>query len=137
RPTRSEIADDVWQAYADDLHKLLQQLSSGQSAEAQGSLVRRVAACFRSTMNEPTTTLYPVEIIVDNPPSEQFTILRIRTLDTVGFLYELTNALAISGVYISRVRVLSEGNQVYDTLYVTDAQGQRITDVRRQWELQT
>ena len=137
RPTRPGIAHDVWPAYTDDLRKLLQQLSNGQIAEAQGSLVRRVAACFRTTLAEPTTTLYPVEIVVDNPPTEQFTILRIRTLDTVGFLYELTNALAIGGVYISRVRVLSEGNQVYDTLYVTDAQGQRITDVRKQWELQT
>jgi glutamate-ammonia-ligase adenylyltransferase len=134
-PTRTGIADDVWQRYTDDLRGLLQQLSAGQHAEAQGALVKRVAGSLRDPSVQSPGPLYPVELEIDNAASDQFTVLRIRTLDTVGFLYELTNALALSGVYISRVRVLSEGDEVSDTLYVTDAQGQKITDVQKQREL--
>ncbi|MSR60177.1 MAG: glutamine synthetase adenylyltransferase [Planctomycetaceae bacterium] len=135
RATRPDIAPDVWQAYADDLRGLLGQLSSGHAGEAQGALVKRVARSLRDQTGAAPGTLYPVEFEIDNGVSEQFTVLRIRTLDTVGFLYELTNALALSGVYIARVRVLSEGNEVFDTLHVTDAQGQKITDPHKQREL--
>ena len=61
-----------------------------------------------------------VQIEIDNAASEQFTVLRIETEDSSGFLYELTNALAFSGVYISRVQVQSDGNRVFDSLLVTD-----------------
>ena len=52
-------------------------------------------------------------------------------------MYELTNALALSDVYISRVNVHSSGNQVSDVLFVTDARGQKITDLQKLHELQT
>jgi len=62
-------------------------------------------------------------------------LLHIDAPDTVGFLYELTNALAYSRIYIARVMVGSVGNRVHDTLYVTDADGRKITDPDRQREL--
>src|SRR4029077_8839641 len=124
------------QRYAADLRGLLTQLQSGGQAAAQGALVKRVAAKLRNTAAQPPGPLYPVEIAIDNDASEQFTVLRIRTEDTTGFLYELTNALALSGVYISRVSVHSKGSQVFDTLLVTDAKGQKIVDPQKQRELQ-
>jgi glutamate-ammonia-ligase adenylyltransferase len=134
-PTRPDIADDVWQRYADDLRDLLRQFSAGQHAEAQGDLVKRVAGSLRDPSSQSPGPLYPVELEIDNHDSDQFTVLRIRSADTVGFLYELTNALALSDIYIARVRVHSHGDEVHDTLYVTDAQGQKITGVQKQREL--
>lgn len=136
RPERGVNAESAFKAYADELKSLLRQLQAGEHAAAQGALVKRVAARLRVTAAQMPTTLYPVEIEIDNDASDQFTVLRIRTEDTSGFLYELTNALALSGVYISRVRVHSEGSQVSDTLLVSDARGQKILDPQKQRELQ-
>ena len=62
-------------------------------------------------------------------------MLRIRSEDTMGFLYELANALALAGIDISRMTVDSRGNRAFDTLYVTDVMGEKITDPGRQSEL--
>ncbi|HEY2251860.1 MAG TPA: glutamine synthetase adenylyltransferase [Planctomycetaceae bacterium] len=136
RPAQGVDATEALQKYAAELRGLLVQLQSGEQAAAQGALVKRIAAKLRTTKARPPGPLYPVEIEIDNAASEQFTVLRIRTEDTSGFLYELTNALALSGVYISRVNVHSKGSQVFDTLLVTDARGQKIIDPQKQRELQ-
>jgi len=136
RPAQGVHAAEALQQYAADLRGLLAQLHAGEQAAAQGALVKRVASKLRSVGALPAGPLYPVEIEIDNDASEQFTVLRIRTEDTSGFLYELTNALALSGVYISRVNVHSKGSQVFDTLLVTDAKGQKIVDAQKQRELQ-
>ncbi|HEY2981622.1 MAG TPA: hypothetical protein VGJ22_10605, partial [Anaerolineales bacterium] len=57
------------------------------------------------------------------------------TPDTIGFLYEFSNALAFTRTYIARMIVQSFGKRVHDTLYVTDADGNKITSPERQREL--
>ena len=52
-------------------------------------------------------------------------------------MYELTSALALRQIYISQVRVESLGSRVSDTLSVSTAQGQKITDPARQRELRS
>ncbi|MCY2966367.1 MAG: glutamine synthetase adenylyltransferase [Planctomycetota bacterium] len=134
--TRGPVDADVWKSYARDLQELLKLLHAGQRDEAQGRVLKRVASTLRTMPSEAQHILYPIDIKIDNAVSDQYTELLIEGQDTIGFLYELTNALLLSGVYIAQVRVLSEGNQVHDTLYVTDAQGQKISDRQRLWELQ-
>lgn len=134
---RSERADppaDVWANYAADLDALLRRLAAGEQREAQGDLAVRVANTLRELAGG-TTTLYPIDIEIDNAASERYTVLRIDAPDTIGFLYEFTNALALSGVYIARMTVDSVGSRVQDTLYVTDAQGRKITSPTKQREL--
>ena len=58
-------------------------------------------------------------------------MLNIAAADTVGFLYEFANALALNGVYISRVEVASVRDRVSDILYVTDVRGGKITSESR------
>jgi glutamate-ammonia-ligase adenylyltransferase len=79
--------------------------------------------------------LFPITIKIDNEGSDRYTALHIEAEDTAGFLYEITNALAIHRVYIAQVRVSSEGSRVRDTLYVTDENGRKITDPERLREL--
>jgi glutamate-ammonia-ligase adenylyltransferase len=77
----------------------------------------------------------PVEIDIDNTASNDFTVIRIDAPDTIGFLYELTNALALNGVNISRVCVTSIGHRVHDTLFVTDLHDRKITEPEKQQQL--
>jgi [glutamine synthetase] adenylyltransferase / [glutamine synthetase]-adenylyl-L-tyrosine phosphorylase len=124
----------LWQNYAAELSDLIRQARSGRVGEVQGRLAKRVASAVPASA-ETATTLYPVEIEVDNGASPRSSVLRIRSEDTMGFLYELANALALAGIDISRMIVDSRGNRAFDTLYVTDVSGEKITDPGRQSEL--
>jgi len=134
RPVHGSASAEVWSRYAEDLTALLRRLQAGEQREAQGELAKRVAEVLRK-IGSATTTLYPVDIEIDNEVSERYTVLRIEAPDTIGFLYEFTNALALYGIYIARVTVESVGNRVHDTLYVTDAYGRKITAPEKQREL--
>ena len=129
-----DVDETTWRVYADDLRKLLRKMQAGRSQEAQGTLVKRVASVIP---NEAATesTLYPVQIQIDNDSSEDYTVLHINAPDTMGFLYELTNALAYSRIYIARVNVESYGGRAHDTLFVTDANGRKIESEERRREL--
>jgi glutamate-ammonia-ligase adenylyltransferase len=132
-PVRAQPAG-VWEAYTQDLTALLKRMAAGQRREARGELARRVAAAFQE-ISETESPLFPVDIEIDNNASERYTLLRIEAPDTVGFLYEFTNALAMNRVYIARVIVQSVGSRVNDVLYVTDEQGRKITAPEKQREL--
>jgi glutamate-ammonia-ligase adenylyltransferase len=127
-------APAAWKNYQRDLAELLHLVGTNRQREAQGRLAKRVAAAVRG-VGERAATLLPVEIEIDNATSPRATVLHIRADDTIGFLYELTNALTLAGVDVGRVIVSSVGNRVFDTLFVTDVAGDKITEPHRQQEL--
>ncbi|MCG3191029.1 MAG: Glutamate-ammonia-ligase adenylyltransferase [Thermoanaerobaculia bacterium] len=124
----------VWDQYASDLRMLLRLMQEGRTREARGVVAKRAAATL-SEGQSPASTLYPVDVEIDNTISERYTVLRIDSLDTVGFLYELTNALALSDIYIARVTCESTGSRLHDILWVVDANGKKITSLEKQREL--
>ncbi len=130
---------ETWQRYAGDLEELLRMMRAGQQREARGVLAKRVGtSLYEANLTlqpNDANALFPIELEIDNQSAEKYTVLRIDTADTVGFLYEITNALAINHVYIAQVLVSSEGSRVRDTLFVTDENGQKITQPERQREL--
>jgi glutamate-ammonia-ligase adenylyltransferase len=134
RPVRGEVTPDTWLRYADDLAALLRRMHIGQQREARGELARRVAITLQEIPGA-TTTLLPIDIEIDNAASDRYTVLRIDAPDTIGFLYEFTNALAYNRIYVARVTVDSVGDRVQDTLFVTNADGQKITAPNKQREL--
>lgn len=131
---RGPATAEIWQQYAAELSDLVRRLQQDQQHEVQGELAKRVVTTLPET-TETTGALYPVDIEIDNDSEERHTVLRITAPDTIGFLYEFTNALALSGINIRRMVVASKGNLVQDTLYVTDAQRRKITDPAKQREL--
>lgn len=161
RPT-SAITTETWTRYERELEELIRLVSEGKQREAHGRLAKRVASVLRNQVSgirgqetsaarsaalvpsapdsrplAPETSLLPVEVGVDNDRSRLFTILHIRAEDTIGFLYELTNALALTGFDINRVVISTTGNRVFDTLYVTDSSGGKVTDPDALKELRT
>jgi len=132
---------DLWARYRSDLAAYLSKLHSGQRSEVRGELAKRVATSLIASGQGPETgsdhRLYPIEIQIDNDSSDEYTVLRIQSNDTIGFLYEFTNALALNRIYIARVTVDTAGNRVEDILFVQDETGRKITDLRKQRELRT
>lgn len=133
KPVRP-FSPDLWGRYTQDLIALLRMMRAGRRREARGELAKRVGAAFHDVAGEETPLL-PVAIEIDNESSPHYTVLRIDAPDTIGFLYEFTNALAFYRIYIARVIVRSVGRRVQDVLYVTDSNGRKITDAQRQREL--
>lgn len=121
------VTEQTWRDYEQQLEQFLRLLREGKQREAQGRLVRQVAAFLQAVPQQEEGALYPVDIAIDNERSERYTLLTIESQDTLAFLYALTNALSMSGVYIARVHVSTVGGRVRDVLCVTDPRGQRIT----------
>ena len=126
--------DSIWQSYTEDLHHLLRMMRTGQRREARGELAVRVGPRFQSVPGK-TMPLLPIEIEIDNEVDDRYTILRIDTPDTIGFLYEFTNALSMTHTYIARVIVQSIGSRAQDILHVTDENNNKITSPEKQREL--
>jgi glutamate-ammonia-ligase adenylyltransferase len=124
----------VWEAYSRDLYTLLGMFQAGQRREARGQLARRVGAAIQPVPGK-SAPLLPIDIEIDNDASTRYTVLRIDAPDTVGFLYEFTNALALTHTDIARMIVRSVGSRAQDVLYVTDADGRKIVTPEKQREL--
>lgn len=130
------VLPEVWQRYESDLCELVRMAQSGLADEAQGRLAKRVADALEGapvTAGRPS----PLEVRIDNEAHETATVLHIRGDDTIGFLYELANALTLSGVNIEQVQISAEQGLAVDTLLVTDARrGGKILEPDRMQELQ-
>ncbi len=124
---------EIWERYTQDLAAFLQKLNLKQQREVQGELAKRVALTLKKFAGG-TPKLSPIDIEIDNSDARH-TVLHIYAPDTIGFLYEFTNALALGGINIRRMTAISIGNRIHDTLYVTDAHGQKITAPQKQREL--
>jgi [glutamine synthetase] adenylyltransferase / [glutamine synthetase]-adenylyl-L-tyrosine phosphorylase len=127
RPPLELMLPEVWNRFQDDLTELLNHVAKGQLQEAQGRLAKRVAHALREVASV-STTLLPIDILIDNNLSDHHTALHISAEDTPGFLYELTNALALAGYDIHRVMLTSIGNRVMDRLLIASPQGGKIID---------
>lgn len=125
------MASTIWADYKADLTALLSKVADGNIKEAVGELAKRVAAALRN-LSQASQVLYPVEIELDNETDSRHTILRIESEDTIGFLYELTNALSMSSIDIARMVINSEGNKARDVLYVSDDRGEKISSEEQQ-----
>jgi [glutamine synthetase] adenylyltransferase / [glutamine synthetase]-adenylyl-L-tyrosine phosphorylase len=134
RPAVLDVASADWEQYEADLVALLRKLGKSRQAEVHGHLAKRVASAFRRSKSREASLL-PVEIAIDNQSSAEFTILDITATDSVGFLYELANALNLSGVSVVRMQIRSIGEGVVDTLHVTDRAGQKLVDEQKLLEL--
>jgi glutamate-ammonia-ligase adenylyltransferase len=125
---------DLWANYEMDLLALIVKIQSGNRREVQGELAKRVAATFQHQVSEKTV-LYPIDIQIDNEISQRYTVMKISTTDTVGFLFEFSNALALNHINIIRLEVKSINSRVSDTFFVTDSDGRKIVSPEKQREL--
>ena len=119
-----------------ELLDLLRHACGGRRREAQAKLAKRVSEAL-PTARPAGAVQSPVEIDFDNSSHPTTTLIRIAAEDTSGFLYELTNALALLGIDIRQMEIRTDGLHVRDTLLVTDDSGRKLLDEQRQQVLRT
>jgi [protein-PII] uridylyltransferase len=64
----------------------------------------------------------------DESASSNSTFIEVRAPDMVGVLHRITRAIAELGLDIRHARVLTLGNEVVDTFYIRESNGDCITD---------
>lgn len=73
----------------------------------------------------------PTEARIDNNTAEKFTIIDIFANDRMGLLYTIAKALFDLDLSVSVAKISTYVDQVVDVFYVTDSNGNKITDAAR------
>jgi glutamate-ammonia-ligase adenylyltransferase len=128
--------DSVAQAgFAAQLTALVQLLRQGKFPQARATLNYRLVDAIRASQPPSAARLFPVDIRLDNDASADWTVVHITADDTPGFLYSLSNALAMRNIYIHRVSISSAQGKVHDRLWLGWRRGGKITSPEGQREL--
>ena len=118
-----------------ELQTLAHLLAEGSTEEARTRLNRFLTERIEK-MNEPLSGLLsPVLLNFDNQTSSEFTVMEVQSEDTFGFLYAVSNALSMRGIYISRVKIRSAAMQTRDRFFIANRWGDKIKEGQEQERL--
>jgi UTP:GlnB (protein PII) uridylyltransferase len=78
----------------------------------------------------------PSRVMVDNRVSDFYSVIEVHAADRIGLLYSVTRTLALLGLNIHLAKVATYGEDVVDTFYVRDVEGQKLEDDRRAREIE-
>jgi [protein-PII] uridylyltransferase len=84
-----------------------------------------------SRWSERPTPKVPTEVSFDNRCATRDTVIEVTTRDQLGLLFWLAHALQSLNLTISLAKINTEGTQVADVFYVTDADGSKVVDPSR------
>jgi len=131
-----EIFDEAKQhEFHQELQIQAQLLAEGAVDQARERLNRFLIERIER-MNEPLSGLLsPVELTFNNDVSREWTVVEAQSDDSFAFLYAISNALSMRGVYIHKVKIRSAGNQAVDQFFVVDQWGHKIQDAVEQERL--
>lgn len=68
-------------------------------------------------------------VVVDNRVSDFYTVIEVHASDRIALLYTITRALSDLELDIHLAKVATYGEDVVDTFYVRDLEGQKVTDL--------
>lgn len=138
RATSPEMFGDAkQQEFGRELQTFSMLLAAGSTNEARERLNRFVVERIEAMNEELEGLLAPIKIDFRNDISDAWTVMHSQAADTFGFLYALSNALSMRGIYIHKVKIRSSGKQATDEFFIADRWGHKIEDEREQSRLRT
>jgi [glutamine synthetase] adenylyltransferase / [glutamine synthetase]-adenylyl-L-tyrosine phosphorylase len=123
-----------WEQFQMELSRLMGMLAEEEQQRALDQVIERFASAIGSS-GPDGSQLLPITIDLVDEPSSRFTLLKLRSADTPGFLFAFTHALAIIGINIEHAEVKTINGEVQDTFWLTDRGGRRIESPERRQEL--
>ncbi len=113
-------------SFSDSIRKFAHLLAAGDIQEPREQLNRFLVESLEK-MDEPLGGLLsPVDITFDNDTSQDWTVMEARSKDAFAFLYAVSNALAVRGVYIHKVKIRGSGSDVKDQFFIANRWRQKI-----------
>ena len=105
------------------------QISVGKVLTGELDVEQLVAKAARpSVLGEKVVPRQPTTVDVDNQVSEDYTVIDVFTVDRVGVLFAIANALYHLGLSIHLAKITTSVDRVFDVFYVTDQEGRKIDD---------
>ena len=102
----------------------------------RGEVVPRDALQGREIKKRERPFEVPTSITFDNEGSDIYTLIEVDTRDRPGLLFDLTQTLVHSNIYIASATIATYGAQVVDTFYVKDMFGLKIHSKSKQADLE-
>src|SRR6185295_5553198 len=78
-----------------------------------------------------------IDIQFNNDLSADWTVMEAHSEDAFAFLYAISNALAMQGVYIHKVKIRSVGHEAKDQFFIASRWGRKLEDPLEQERLRT
>ena len=134
--TINEIAVMRWiveldaNAQMPSAEKLTDQLKKALSGELD--LGKKIEERIENYRRYPGIPTPPPVVFAANDLATNATIIEVRMHDRPGILFNVTRAISRFGVDIKSAIVSTLGAEAFDTLYVTDLEGQPLTGERAQ-----
>ncbi|MGH7788880.1 MAG: [protein-PII] uridylyltransferase [Candidatus Binatia bacterium] len=108
------------------------QMQVGKVLAGQLDVEQLVAQAGKpSVLGEKVVPRLPSKVEIDNQVSHDFTVIDVFTLDRVGVLFAIANALYHLGLSIHLAKITTSVDRVLDVFYVTDQDGRKIDDPAR------
>ena len=128
-PIPGETFDQAQQLeFTSELQVLTRFLAEGSIQEARTRLYRFLTERIEK-LNQPLGGLLsPLALEFDDQARPDRTIMEVRSQDTFAFLYAVSNALSLRGVYISAVRIRGADNRTHDRFIICDHTGRKIRE---------
>jgi glutamate-ammonia-ligase adenylyltransferase len=118
------------------LETMMRLLDEQSFTEARRMVERGLVETLGKRRSTFSGLLNPIDIRFDNQASDSDTVMDIRSLDTPAFLFALSNALAMRGIYIHKARFAQIGGTLHDRFWIRGRHGHKIDTPREQQELQ-
>ncbi len=118
-----------------ELQTLAQLLAEGSINQARERLYRFLTERIERMNQQLGGLNSPIAIHFYNQLSSEWTVMDALSEDAFGFLYAVSNALAMRGIYIHKVKIRSIGSEVMDQFFIADQWGRKIEDAREQERL--
>ena len=128
RSTAGQTPD--WEEVRRALKVFAEQVSAGDVESARSGVIDRFAHQMRRE-SERVERRVEMRISTDSTSLPQHTLLTIRSVDTVGFLFAFTNALTSLRVNVRRAKVRTINGRVEDTFWLTDSSLGKIESEHR------
>ena len=91
----------------------------------------------RTAFHLPIGLELPTKLVVSNEIHSGYTVIDLQTADRLGLLYDVLICLSRAKVNIASSRIATEKGAAFDSFYVTDLEGRKITDEATLRRLQT
>jgi [protein-PII] uridylyltransferase len=82
----------------------------------------------RTAFHLPIGLELPTKLVISNEIHSGYTVIDLQTADRLGLLYDLLICLSRAKVNIASSRIATEKGAAFDSFYVTDLEGRKITD---------
>jgi [glutamine synthetase] adenylyltransferase / [glutamine synthetase]-adenylyl-L-tyrosine phosphorylase len=138
RPGQDEVFDETRQShFQEELQMLIRQLAAGSPDRVRDRLNRLLTDRLEKMNGQLSGLLSPIEVRFDNLASPDWTLMNVRSQDAFAFLYAFSNALAMRGIYIHKVRIESVQSEVRDQFFIADRRRYKIESEQEQERLRT